>query len=227
MMAANRVGKSFGAGGYESTLQATGLYPDWWDGRRFDHPVSIWAAGESSKTTRDTIQRILLGDHLQHGTGLIPADCIISTTPKPGIANGIEDIYIRHVSGGISHIGLKSYEQGPGSFMGTEKHVIWLDEEPPLDVYTECLTRTMIVPGRNAEEKITGMVICTFTPLNGLSDVVINFMPEGILPEYDLDNFMVNINLPDTPHFNKDMIVELKKYMSDKDVTNRIYGLPV
>ena len=43
-MAANRVGKSE-AGAFEVVLHATGLYPDWWPGRRFEVPVEIWAVG--------------------------------------------------------------------------------------------------------------------------------------------------------------------------------------
>ncbi len=37
-MCANRVGKTFGMGGYETSCHLTGLYPDWWPGRRFDRP---------------------------------------------------------------------------------------------------------------------------------------------------------------------------------------------
>jgi phage terminase large subunit-like protein len=211
MMAANRVGKSYGAGGYEMTLHLTGLYPKWWKGRRFNHPINAWAAGDSSKTTRDVIQRILLGEHLKHGTGLIPGDCIVNTTPKPGISNGIEDIYVKHYTNGIydgeSRIGLKSYEQGAASFMGTEIHVGWLDEEPPLEVYTEMLTRTMIVPGATLQEKITGMIIATFTPLNGLSEVVLNFMPQGVLPENndESEKFIIQVTWDEVPHLTKEM----------------------
>src|SRR5215218_3469680 len=46
-MAANRVGKTWGAGGYELTLHLTGDYPVWWEGRRFAHPVDAWAAGDT------------------------------------------------------------------------------------------------------------------------------------------------------------------------------------
>ena len=41
-MAANRVGKTFGAGGYETTCHLTGDYPHWWGGRRFDQPPEAW-----------------------------------------------------------------------------------------------------------------------------------------------------------------------------------------
>lgn len=49
------------------------------------------------------------------------------------------------------------------------------DEEPPIAIYTEGLTRTMsTVPGEES-----GLVMCTFTPLKGLSGVVLSYMPGG------------------------------------------------
>ena len=45
---------------------------------------------------------------------------------------------------------------------------IWLDEEPPEDVYGECLIRTATTDG---------IVMLTFTPLAGMSEVVMSFMP--------------------------------------------------
>ena len=56
MLAANRVGKTEGVGAYEVTCHLTGLYPDWWEGRRFSKPVKAWAASDTSKTVRDIIQ---------------------------------------------------------------------------------------------------------------------------------------------------------------------------
>src|SRR5215210_7740924 len=32
-MAANRIGKTMGAGGYELTTHLTGQYPEWWEGK--------------------------------------------------------------------------------------------------------------------------------------------------------------------------------------------------
>src|SRR5215813_15606402 len=48
MLAANRVGKTEGVGGYELVLHLTGQYPGWWKGRRFDRPIRAWAAGDKS-----------------------------------------------------------------------------------------------------------------------------------------------------------------------------------
>src|SRR5262245_66051047 len=35
LMAGNQIGKTL-AGGFEAAMHATGRYPDWWKGRRFD-----------------------------------------------------------------------------------------------------------------------------------------------------------------------------------------------
>lgn len=169
-IAANRVGKSFGIGGYEVCLHLTGLYPNWWVGRRFDHPVDIWAAGDTTETTRDIIQLILMGPHGEYGTGLIPGDCIIGEpTHRGGVAQAVDTVRVKHATGGTSMLGFKSYDQGRKKFQGTAKHVIWTDEEPPEDVYSECMARLMTT---------MGLMISTFTPLGGLSNVVLKYLPE-------------------------------------------------
>lgn len=169
-IAANRVGKTWGIGGYESTLHLTGLYPDWWDGRRFDQPIDCWAAGDTAETTRDIVQFSLLGAVSEFGTGLIPAEYIVGEpTRRRGVADAVDTVRIRHVSGGISQLGLKSYDQGRKKFQGTAKHVIWLDEEPEEAVYDECIMRLMTT---------RGLMIGTFTPLSGLSNIVLRFLPD-------------------------------------------------
>ncbi len=173
IIAANRVGKSFGIGGYETTLHLTGDYPDWWPGRRFEHPTKAWAAGDTSETTRDIIQSILTGVGGEReggglGTGLIPLKAFVGEpSRRMGVAGAFDTISVRHKSGGISTLGLKSFDQGRKKFQGTSKHLVWLDEEPPMPIYTECLTRTL---------DCGGMMLCTFTPLDGISDVVKKYM---------------------------------------------------
>ncbi len=179
-MAANRVGKTMGRGGYETAAHLTGEYPDWWPGRRFGKPVKWWAAGKTNETTRDVVQATLLGSIAQRdgrkhfdGTGVIPGHTLGSVTWKQGVSDLVDTIKVRHVSGGWSTLGLKSYQQGRGSFEGTSQHGIWLDEEPPLDVYGECLIRTATT---------NGVIMLTFTPLEGLSQVVLQFMPREMRP---------------------------------------------
>jgi phage terminase large subunit-like protein len=168
-IAANRIGKSMGVGGFELTLHLTGRYPAWWEGRRFNRPVAAWAAGDSAKTTRDIIQRILLGPVGEFGTGLIPADSLLRTTAKPGVADAIEGVFVRHANGGTSEVILKSYDQGREAFQGTNRDIVWLDEECERDIYVECLLRTMTT---------NGMIMLSMTPLQGVTDIVRDFLME-------------------------------------------------
>lgn len=178
-LAGNRVGKTEGGGGFEVALHLTGRYPEWWEGRRFSRAVNGWAAGDTRQTTRDIQQSVLLGPPEAIGTGLIPGDDIVRTKPLQGVPDGIETVYVRHVSGGLSRLGFKSYDQGRRSFQGTKKDFVWLDEEPPLDVYSEAVMRTASTrPGQKG-----GLMLCTFTPLQGMSATVMHFMPDGMLPE--------------------------------------------
>src|SRR5436190_14433326 len=67
LMAGNQVGKSTAAA-IETAAHVTGLYPSWWTGYRFDHPVRAWACGETGEVLRETTQRLLLGESGAHGT---------------------------------------------------------------------------------------------------------------------------------------------------------------
>lgn len=173
MLAANRVGKTEGVGGYEVALHACGRYPPWWPGKVYDHAVRTWVAGDTSNTVRDILQQKLLGPIGEFGTGLIPKRSIERVTWKRNVPEAVQDVYIHHSSGGRSVLTFKSYDQQRESFQGTEQDVILLDEEPPIGIYAECLLRTMTTHG---------LILCTFTPLLGLSDVVLSFLPGGKLP---------------------------------------------
>lgn len=167
----NRSGKTLG-GVYEDVLHLTGDYPSWWPGYQFNKPIDAWAAGDTAKTTRDVLQSTFLGkpgDTSAFGTGMIPGDLIIRTTVKHGLADAVETIFVRHVpTGGVSTIQLKSYDQGREAFQGTANDLIHLDEEPDLEIYTECLLRLMTTDGR---------LILTATPLRGLTDLMLQFLP--------------------------------------------------
>lgn len=169
MMAGNRIGKSEG-GAYEVACHLTGIYPDWWEGRRFDYPINALVAGETGKLVRDSMQAKLLGPATAIGTGMIPAHCIIDKKSKSGIPDAVDLVTVRHISGKTSLLQFQSYDQGREAFQATERDVIWLDEEPPLDVYSECLIRTMTTGG---------IVLSTFTPLKGVSETVLSLQAKA------------------------------------------------
>lgn len=171
-IAANRVGKSE-AGAFETTCHATGDYPDWWTGYRFDRPVLIWVGGDTATTVRDIIQKKLVGaDITDMGSGMLPKESIITEKCKTrrNVPEALEIIKVRHKTGGESTIVLKTYEQGRATWQGTEVDFIWVDEECPSDVYGEALIRIMTTKGR---------IITTFTPLQGLTDLVISFLEQS------------------------------------------------
>jgi phage terminase large subunit-like protein len=172
-MAGNQLGKTL-AGSFEWAMHLTGLYPDWWTGRRFAVPVRLWAAGETRVSTRDTVQKLLVGEPEQEeewGTGAIPGAMLKDVRRATGVPNGLDSVTVRHRSGGTSTLLFKAYEQGRAKWQGDTLHGVWFDEEPPLDIYSEGLTRT------NATG---GIVMLTFTPLKGMSEVVRMYLSDEI-----------------------------------------------
>ena len=193
-IAGNRVGKTEGVGLYELVLHLTGLYPAWWEGRRFSKPIRAICAGKTSQTTRDILQSKLMGVG-SYGQGLLPEDCIVRYLKKAGVPDALESVDIKHIAGGLSRLVFKSFDQGRQSFEGTEQDVVHLDEEAPDSVYQECCVRTMTTGG---------MVMLTFTPLLGLTPVVCRFLPDGAMPVEDTGRFVVSATWDDVPHLKEE-----------------------
>lgn len=169
LVAANQAGKTYSAA-CEVAMHLTGRYPFWWQGKRFSRPTTWLCGSESAELTRRGVQRLLLGRpeaENEWGTGTIPGDCIISTTRRQGVADAVASIVVRHISGGSSVVNLLSYDQGRTKWQADTVDGVWLDEEPPEDVYMEALTRTNVSGGP---------MLITFTPLKGMSNVVKRFI---------------------------------------------------
>ena len=164
-LAGNRVGKSI-AGAFEASCHATGVYPKWWRGKRFNKPTKGWVVGSTARSTRDVVQKELIGPIGAWGTGMIPKDKLGQWFALQGVPQGIDIIQVKHVSGGWSTIGFKNYEQKIDAFFGTDMDWIWMDEECPQEIYNECLLRTMTT---------NGIIYVSFTPLKGLTPMVVKF----------------------------------------------------
>ncbi len=221
-MAANRVGKTEGGGGYETTLHLTGRYPDWWEGHRFNGPIDAWAAGDTKETVRDIIQLKMVGPETALGTGLIPGDDILKVVKRQNGNGALDYVEVRHVSGGVSRLGFKSYDQGREAFQGTEKDLIWLDEEANEGVRSECVIRLMTTGG---------LLIETFTPLRGLTPIVLKYLGDDAeVPKeraaVQTDRGIVMAGWDDVPHLNEDqkarMLAEAEVHLRD----SRSKGIP-
>jgi phage terminase large subunit-like protein len=213
-MAGNQLGKTV-AGAAECAMHLTGLYPDWWDGRRFDRPISALAGSESAELTRDGVQRLMLGtpaDESSWGTGMIPADCLLESKRRAGVADAVDTIVVRHITGGNSTLGLKSYDQGRTKWQANTVDYVWFDEEPPQDVYMEGLTRT------NATG---GIVAMTFTPLLGMSEVVRRFIMES-----SPDRVVTTMTIDDAEHYTPEQRAQIVASYPPHEREARTKGIP-
>lgn len=165
----NRTSKTV-SGAFESALHATGKYPDWWEGKRFNTPTNGWAIGTTKETARDIIQVQLMGPLDSPGMGMIPPEDIIEVVKRPNSGGAYDFVKVRHISGGVSTIAFKSYEMGRKAFEGTAQHWVWMDEMAPLEIYSECLIRTATTKG---------ILYMTATPLAGLTPLVLAFFQKA------------------------------------------------
>jgi len=219
LMAANRVGKTY-TGAANIAFHLTGLYPDWWEGWKWDEPINAWAAGVSSESTRDIVQGELLGppeDPSLLGSGMIPKDCIHTRTRKHQVPNAVQNVLIRHHTDGVfdgySRLTFKAFEQGESKFMGTSMHEIWLDEQPPDGLFTQCVTRTANTGGR---------VTMTFTPEDGMTPVVHQFMND-IKPGQRL----LQATWEDAPHLSEKIKTQLLAVYGEHEREMRSKGIPL
>jgi phage terminase large subunit-like protein len=218
----NGVGKTEGVSAFVATLHLTGLYPEWWPGRRFDHPIDAWAAGDTRETTRDIVQGKLLGDVAKLGdsalgTGILPRHLIGKRQTISNTGGAIDYVQIKHVSGGWSVLGFKSYDQRRKAFQGTEKHLILLDEEPPEDVYTECVMR-----GRD----VGGQIVATFTPLSGRTPLVTRFLNHEKERAGGRSIVSVMCGMDDVPHLTDEEKSELLAAVPEWQRNARRTGAP-
>jgi len=193
LMAANKVGKTFCAGFEFGAFHLTGLYPDWWEGYRFTKQNRGWAGSFTGEMTKLGAQRILLGNDGRWGTGCIPKDLIVDVKRARGVPNAVETVLVRHTCGEVSQVTFKAYSDGREAWQAEDLDWVWFDEEPPEDVYTEGITRT---------NNTGGPVALTFTPLLGLSKVVMRFLsPEGMAHP---DRSVTNMTIDDVEHYTQE-----------------------
>lgn len=220
LSAANQSGKTYSAA-METAMHATGRYPDWWEGKVFERPTAGLAASVTSELTRDGVQRLLLGRPgvtSEYGTAAIPKDAIKDVRPRPGVPNAVSQIIVRHGGGGDVQAGessllLKSYDQGREKFQADTLDFVWLDEEPPYDIYTEALTRT---------NTTIGPVYMTFTPLKGMTKTVMRFLIDNAL-----GSVTVFMGIYDVGHYSKEQAEAIIASYPEHEREARAFGKPV
>lgn len=228
LLAAGGVGKSE-CGGFETAVHLTGLYPDWWRGKRFDRPVMAWVGSTSNVGQKDYTQPKLLGSDLNDpakggnlGTGMVPRRCIVGK-PKLrqcGIADVADTTYIRHEpSGSTSVLHWKTMEQGWRAWQGAAPDLIWIDEQPEESaanekrVFTEATTRIF---------RSDGILYSTLTPLLGESPMIRYFT--------DPDNsyaYVVKATWDDAPHLTEEAKAAARASYPAHERQAREWGIPM
>ena len=122
---ANRSGKTT-ANVIKAIIHSTGRYPPWWKARKFYGP---------------TEGRMFVQDYKKGGAVIIkklkewmPRDAYYCQ-PKRGNLGVEIDWYLKHVSGGVSHFDIMTYESDTFSAEGWDGHWVGFDEPPPRDMY--------------------------------------------------------------------------------------------
>ena len=210
---ANRVGKSLSAA-YEICCHLTGEYPDWWEGKRFDKPVTGWIVGNTHETIRQILQPLLLGEIGNFGNGMIAKDKLDLDTlvDAKKASTAVSTFRVFHKAGGWSVVSFKANEQGRTAFEGTALDFVWIDEECSYPVYTECLTRLMTTKG---------ILLYTFTPLRGATEVIMSFSRDGSFEEGEVGpgKYVINITWDDVPHLSAEekemLLASIPPYQRD------------
>lgn len=208
LMAANQIGKTF-SGTYVDTIHALGHYPDWWDGHTFDKAPLLWLLGYSGVKCRDLLQTPIFGKRIENKWvgGLIPPEYILDHESMIGTPNAMQSVYVRHGGGGdvqyqTSKVQFWSYSQGQHALMGDKVDWFHIDEEPKdQEIFPQVLIRTT-----NGDQGKGGRGILTFTPENGRTGLVIQFMDTPGEGQY-----LIQAGWDDAPHISG----EVKRKMLD------------
>jgi phage terminase large subunit-like protein len=210
-LSGNQLGKSY-CSAMEAAMHATGLYPQWWPGYRFDKPTAGWCAGASNTVLRETIQKLLLGNQGEYGTGCIPKGSFINASVARGVADLVDTIRVRHESGGVSTIGLKSYEAGREHLQGSTLDWCSNDEQVPEDVYSEILTRSNLA---------NGPVWTVFTPIGGVDSIVRRF-----LYEKSPTRALITATIDDSPLYTEEQKQQIAESYLPHEREARLRGVP-
>lgn len=199
----------------EAALHATGLYEDWWPGRRFDRPTEGWVASLTNEKTRDGAQRLLCGKEPNWGTGAIAGHLMARPSMMRGFPSLVDTVKVKHVTGGWSEVHFKAYMQGWQSFSTSTLDWAWPDEE--MDdprIYSELLAR-LSVRG--------GCLFLTATPTLGMTEIMNYFHPVPSSP----DRHLTLMDLSDAGHFSEEQAAKITAAYPDHEREARTLGIPM
>lgn len=218
LMAANQVGKSR-TGCVIDAYHLTGLYPDDWEGHKFDFAPTCWLLGYSGEKTRDLLQKKIFGNYIsgEWRGGYIPNELILDALPMNGTPRAIREVRVQHVHG-IATCQFWSYSGGQAALMGNVLDWYHQDEESiDAEIYPQVITRTI-----NGDRGRGGRGILTFTPENGKTELVCQFMDYDVAGQY-----IQTATWKDAPHIGPEKEASMLAMYPEYQRDMRSKGVPL
>lgn len=222
LMCANGVGKSETISA-ETAIHATGQYPPWWKGYRFEKGGwEIWIGSIDNDMQKVAMQKKLLGPDLEDGlgTGFIPKDAIVKVERRQaGIKDVADEVVVKHAGGGRVKLKFKTYEQGWRKWQSGDPKIIVWDEEPDennveqKDIHSEVITRLV----RN-----NGIFIGGYTPLIGETALTRHFMESE-----DPAIWWTGASWDDAPHMTEENRQRALASYKEHEKDSRTKGIPM
>lgn len=222
LVGGNQIGKSFVAA-YFAAMHISGIYPEWYQGKRLIGDILVWVCSLTAARVRDNMQTYLTGNISDIGSGFLPKKGFKEVKPKHGVPNGIDTITYSRADGGRAVLVFKSYDQGRRAFQGDRVDLIINDEEPEdAEIYSEQLIRTITT---------RGIMMTVFTPLRGLSKVVLRFLENGRFPAKNVPKhnehiYIENVTWDDAPHLSEEDKSRIIKGLLPHEIEARTRGIP-
>ena len=216
----NRTGKT-NAVCMEMAMHLTGNYPPWWKGYRFRRPINAISASISLKDTRDILQKKLFVGDIDDSMPPILHESYVLSKTHTTIAGAWDTVRISHVSGGVSELKFKAFQQGESSFQGVKADFIHLDEVPNFKVYQEALIRTT-----SFDSEKTFLVVSMW-PERGKDELIAHFLDHAAEGEVKDGRFYIMASWADNPYLKEEERERLRKSVPGWQLEAREHGIPV
>lgn len=198
----NRSGKTVG-GGTEAVWWMTGKHPY----RAVPKPPTYGRI--VSVDFKEGVEKIVKPEIARW----LPPSEILGGSWDSGYDKELRTLYLANGS----FVEFMSYEQDIEKFAGTSRHWIWFDEEPPEDIYTECLMR-LIDTG--------GSFWITMTPVEGMTwtyDTLYERSNPSV-PDFDPNILVVEVDSTMNPHLNPGELDIILAGLDENDKKARLRG---
>lgn len=208
MMGGNRAGKTV-SGGCETVMRLTGIH-EFTDIHgnvyKLDHLPKPPVKGRGVSVDNDRGLKLIMLPEIKRW---MPSKFLINNSWDDSYSKTDKILTLTNESS----MEFMTYEQDVDKFGGTSRHFVWMDEEPPLDIFEECLTRLIDTDGD---------WYITMTPLEEMSWTYNTLYLPGLNGKIDID--IVAADTYENPHIKQEAFERLTVTMSDESKLTRKSG---